>query len=73
MLLSRLLSHVLDLSEKRGFEGDTAPKPTEYFWFVSNLSTLPSFKPSAEASLKERSVESYIFYYPNWHDKLFCL
>ncbi|WPY00489.1 BioY family biotin transporter [Candidatus Trichorickettsia mobilis] len=46
---------LLKLASKRGFEGDTAAWSTAYFWFVSDSSTAPKYKSSAEVEFQKRS------------------
>ena len=54
---------LLKLSEERGFEGDTAPRPAAHSRFVSDSSTGSKYKSSAEVEFQIRSSIKKIVIY----------
>nr|WP_316355237.1 palindromic element RPE1 domain-containing protein [Candidatus Trichorickettsia mobilis] len=57
--MNLLIRPLAKLASERGFEGDTAPRPAAYFWFVSDSSTGSTYKSSAEVEFRMRSIKRF--------------
>ena len=49
------------LSEERGFEGDTAPRPAAHFWVREDSSTASKYKSSTEVEFRIRANRPLMF------------